>query len=480
MNHNSIRNLLLSIGLATVLAVGALFVWTLTFTWVFGVAGQLLSPQQPSEQLTFTVEGQPLVQTTTYRGNNTTVYRTLDGQDVDNLDKYEMQGGNSWLPGLDISTNERLDWRSRVIGFAEPSGMPYYWYLITDGQPQAHAYFMGYDAKTKHAIGYLGPGGFRTERPPLADQFEIDPKLVSYWGLFAGQMGNQGQEPNSYWRGSPAIFLDSGQSLFRVDLRHRSVASVPVDGKVVSVGNIGQPVRVPEERHAIEKTRIGVRLADRVVVLDDAGHALRSIALPDDVRQRILNVYLTTGPESIVVALADLHHELTEVYWLAPQGEVLRHEQLRLRGGFFGGGEQPAWQTAVGLPSPLLCAITFAVTRPQQSVAIGRFTDFRAALAASLSESWPTFLVLLTLSAVLAGASYRRQFRYSQYGAIAWAIFVLLSGPAGLIGYFLHRHWPATERCCQCGATVPRDRDGCRVCSAAFPAPAPRGIEIFA
>ena len=481
MNQTSIRNLLLSIALATILAIGVLFLWTMAFTWVFSVASQLMSPQQANEQLAFTEDGQPLVQTTTYRPNNTTVYRTLDGQEVDNLDKYELQGSNSWLPGPDMPNLENLNWWSRVIGFAEPSGLHGYWYLVTDEEPNGHGYFMGYDAKTKRATGYLGLKGFRTDAPPEAEQFEIDRRRSSYWGLLAGQQGNQGQEPYSYWRGSPpAIFMNSGQALVRIDLRHRSVTSIPVDGEVVSVANIGQPVRVPDEPHAIEKSRIGVRLADRVVLLDDTGKALRSIGLPEDVRRRLLNVYLTTGPESVVVALADLHHELTEVYWLGPKDEVLRHEQLRLHGGFFRGGKGPAWQTAVGLPSPLLCAIAFAITRPEESIATGRFTDFSAAVSASLAESWPAMLVVLTISAVLAGASYRRQFRFAKQEAVAWAIFVLLSGPAGLIGYLMHRHWPATERCSRCGAIVPRDRDTCRVCAAAFPAPAPRGIEIFA
>jgi len=156
-----------------------------------------------------------------------------------------------------------------------------------------------------------------------------------------------------------------------------------------------------------------------------------------------------------VVAQQDMHHDLTDIYWLNPEGEVVRHEQPRLRGGFYMGGEQPAWQTAVALPSPLLCAINFAVTRPQQSVAVGRFADFQDALAASLAEAWPAFLVVLVLSAVLAVAGYRRHVRYGQPFAIAWASFVVLGGPAGWIGYLLHRHWPAIERCGQYRALWP-------------------------
>ena len=467
--------------LATILSIGALLLWTIAVNWVWSVAGQFLSPHESSEQLVFTDDGQPLVQSTSYLPHNTTVYRTLDGQTIDNLDNYELQGGSGWLAGPSMPSFRDPGWQSRVIGFAEPGGAPNYWYLVIDVPADRRAFFVGFDAKTNRGIGYIGRNGFRTDPPPADDCFEIEPNLVSYWGLFAGPPANQGQEPNGYWRlPNRAIFLDSDQELFRVEMRHRNVAAVPLDGETISVANLGQPTRVPEEKHVIEKERIAARLSDRVLVLDNDGQTLRSIPLPPETRDRIINVYLTTGPEAIIMALADLHHELTEVYWLNSAGETARHEHVRLRGGFFVSYEQPAWQTALGSLSPLMCAFDFAILRPRQTVMAGKYHDYRTALAASLADNWAAFAVLVLVSAGLAAFAYAYQLRYSRGGALGWAAFVLLLGAPGLIGYLVHRRWPAVERCRECGARVPRDREGCLVCAASFPPPAPLAIEIFA
>jgi hypothetical protein len=92
----------------------------------------------------------------------------------------------------------------------------------------------------------------------------------------------------------------------------------------------------------------------------------------------------------------------------------------------------------------------------------------------------PQILVTCALAIVAAVQCYRRQRRYMNDEAVAWAMFALLLGLPGLVGYFLHRRWPATEYCANCRKTSPRDRDACLHCSTPFPPPAPKGIEIFA
>jgi hypothetical protein len=81
---------------------------------------------------------------------------------------------------------------------------------------------------------------------------------------------------------------------------------------------------------------------------------------------------------------------------------------------------------------------------------------------------------------VSAVVCYRHHRRLGLPGTGLWTVFVLLTGPAGLAGYWLHRHWPATERCSRCGAVVPRDRQKCLACAAEFPLPALKGCEVFA
>lgn len=481
MSKTSLRTLAPSIALATILAAGASLVWIVSFGWCFSVVTQLIAQQEPSEQLTFTQDGQPLVQSTTFSPSYATVYRTLNGEPITNLDKYELQSGSSWLAGPHTATGDRSTWTSRIIGFVEPGGVPHYWYLINDGEPQGHAYLQGFDIPTKRPIGYLGQTGFHAAPPEPAEQFEIETRLINF-GLTAGEWGTNAQEPQGRPSGTrPVLFMVSKQSLFRLDLRHRSIAKLDVGGNVMAVGNIEELVPVPGEPRALEKPRVAVRLPERVAVVNDAGKSIRSIELPEAVRNRNLAVYLTTGPESIVVALADRHHALTEIFWLGPNSQVARHEQALLRGGFFDyGGMEPAWQVAAAFPVPVVAAVAYTVVQPQMGVSNGRFADSRSAVAASWAAAWPFYLTLCILSAVLAAVCYRHHVRYAQRGAMAWALFVLLTGPAGLIGYWLHRNWPVLDVCRDCGATVPRDREFCATCRTEFLAPTPRGIEIFA
>jgi hypothetical protein len=81
---------------------------------------------------------------------------------------------------------------------------------------------------------------------------------------------------------------------------------------------------------------------------------------------------------------------------------------------------------------------------------------------------------------VAAVVAYRHARNYYGRGAVAWALFALVGGIPGLLGYWLHRRWPHRERCAQCGAIVPRDSDECLACSADFPVPTLKGVEIFA
>jgi hypothetical protein len=135
---------------------------------------------------------------------------------------------------------------------------------------------------------------------------------------------------------------------------------------------------------------------------------------------------------------------------------------------------------AVLLPSPAMAAIQLLFLTPLSPArAHGLFHFGTTVRYAALAYAVPLLLTIL-LSAVLALLCLRRHRRYSEEGLVAWTSFVFVMGLPGLIGYLLHRRWPATEHCANCRKNSPRDRDACLHCGTPCPTPAPKGIEIFA
>jgi ABC-type amino acid transport system permease subunit len=133
------------------------------------------------------------------------------------------------------------------------------------------------------------------------------------------------------------------------------------------------------------------------------------------------------------------------------------------------------------LPSPALATIELLFLRPLSQAGFSFvYSDFGKAVLSSLLAHSIALLFVCLFSLALAAWCHRRHLQYSQQTAAAWALFVMILGLPGLIGYLLHRRWPATEFCANCHKISPRDRDACLHCGTSFPPPAPKGIEICA
>ncbi len=486
MKRNKAQTLPKALALATVLAAGALFLWQLISVWASSVGTQVLGGAHPREQLVITEQGEPIVESSRYGFGATTTYRTLGGEPIESLDNVELQNGGGWFLTVKMSKalqRDRTSWSSRILGFPDPSGAPNYWYLIIPGVPSMPAYFVGFDGKTKQRVGYLGTKGFRSDLPPIDEQFSIASSGAITWGMVAGQTYSYGEEPNQnyYWKGQPKyVFFNSDGKLLRIDLRHRSIEPIPLAGNVVSLGNLYKPVRTSDSDTTAQKVQIGAMLEDRIAILDDTGKLLKTLPILAEASDRVLQVFMTTGDEVILVAMADWNHELTDAFWMNGEGAVQRHEQVTIAGGAFATDFPSPWLSSAALPSPLLLALQIGFTNPRLQLMAARYDDFPQALAASLARSWPAVLAVMAISAALAVVTYRRHLRFSREGALVWAIFTLLVGPAGYVGYLTHRRWPAREVCGQCHRPAPIDRPECLICDAEFPLPAARGIEIFA
>jgi hypothetical protein len=283
-------------------------------------------------------------------------------------------------------------------------------------------------------------------------------------------MGNVSSEPRGNFDGDEYIY--SAAKAHIVDFPTRSVSQVELPDRVVSLGHTWKTVSDDDGLHQGRALKVLVRLPTEIRDLEG-----RVIPIPEAIRDQNIQVISTLGDDVVLLARY-FEPSDSQLYWIDKEGQVTRHETLpREPERDFGGME---WVSGLAMPMPTVLGPTLFVIAPLSKVSNGEAPDFPTALAKSLPVVWLPALLVCVVSVIAAAATYRRQRRYSGTGAAAWAIFVLLLGVPGWIGYRLHRSWPARTRCEHCGRVVPRDRATCLACAAEFPPPAARGIEVFA
>ena len=204
--------------------------------------------------------------------------------------------------------------------------------------------------------------------------------------------------------------------------------------------------------------------------------------LPEELRGRSLTLY-EVGAGTVLLACSRVlpdHSQREELTWIDASGKVMRQAEVSPGRRSPGSNERDAWQVTLTAPSPLVLVFAATVVVPLSELEAGVAPNYATALAHSLAVFWPMLLVVTLLSAALAGYCWRRQRRYYLRASGVWFVFVLLTGVPCLVGYLFHRHWPVLEKCPACGQVVPRDRETCAQCGAAFPRPEPKGCEVFA
>jgi len=488
MNKQTSETQMSNILLAASLACGVAGVSAVGWSWLAGIASQWRTGTRILESLVITRDGTALIESRNRREHSASTCHTLDGESLSADATAELNSDSSRTLGDHIllsaeSSRERsLPWQELVCGFAGGGSAPTYWYLIHDGHSQGHAYLAGYDVRSKRGIGYLGLAGFRLDVPPLQEQFIME----------ARRLPSQVACPRAWWGSAPwfsgkdryssdlaHLFLVSDGGLYALDLERQIVRGVPLAEEIISLDVASGPAaeRPVESKY---EPRILVRTTSHAFVLNLKGETIACARLPESVRDQDISVYLPTTQELIVEAQSQTDRSLDVVYWIGPGNDALRREDVRLARSAPADPHTIAWSQAVMFPSPALFSLLRFVVTPREQIEQYRAKNYSDALARSLAAAWPAILGVSILAGALAGLCYRHHRRYADRGGAAWALFVLLTGVPGAIGYWLHRRWPATERCAHCGVTVPRDRDNCLACATEFSAPAPIGTEVFA
>jgi hypothetical protein len=463
--------LLKSLALAILLAVGAGVAWGCLVGWGASILSDLVSSGGSHEDLCFLRDGTPLV--SSYEGHNYQgrKFRTLDGKAIevesDSLANGDQLNGPEYL-GTSFTA---VQWRDRVHCIYNDYSRSEIWYFIHDGQKHGHAFLAGYDKGTRSKIGYIGTGGFCADEPPLEEQFPVDASrvvgLYSYGGALMINM--------YYDRVHDLGYLLCDDGLRRIRLKARSVAVVQRGDNFVSTAVSIRLRRSAESPATWDGTsNLLLRTPDRILVLDRDGKQTASYLLPPELRQLDLQVFQVKENQ----LLARVTYVGNDLFWLDPGGKVARREHFDLH-------ERPDYrlpETAIvtaAMPSPATIAgVLFCYPwGPANCRVSWAYSD---ALRMAFAKNWPLLLTTGIVGAVLAVVCYRRQRNYGRGWTGVWTIFVLLFGLPAFFGYLAHRAWPARLPCPHCGQPAPRDRPACIACDREFPPPAQKGIEVFA
>ncbi|MGO9110871.1 MAG: hypothetical protein ACLP9L_16745 [Thermoguttaceae bacterium] len=478
------------LSLALVVAIGFGTVFALAVGWGISI-WQGLYQERVSESLLVRADGTPVIVRYTYSGYQMVTYHALDGSPASGP-----KMGENWLQGATLSVPREvpialpMDDNARVKRFSDLQTPPDLWYFIDDGARDGRGYFVGYNSKSRLRVGFIGRDGFRPDQPPVEQRFPMDgaklaggsvfsPRPMSYYYYYSYLDEGVGDFPA--WK----VKMISGTQLLEVDLRKGSVTTLRESADLMAVSTLEtvstSKADGDEAPRAHRHQELAVRTTDRVIIFDPSGKQHAAFRVPEELRDQSITLYEIDAGKALVTFSRQLRdHRREELSWIDASGKVLRRAEVSMpgRGGDIDANE--AWIFALIVPAPVILAFVATVVAPLGEVSSGLTSSYSTALSHYLAVFWPVLLVVTLLSAALAWYCWRRHGRYGQRFSVVWFVFVFLAGLPGLVGYLFHRCWPVLEKCPACGHVVPRDRETCAKCGAAFPPPALKGCEVFA
>jgi hypothetical protein len=442
------------------------------------------------EELVITRDGTPLIKSSPRGYASHESYRGLDARPQpehdDLIDGVYLTG--VWLPNSWFS---ELDWQSRLKPFVDPAHTSVVWYFRHDGAFEGLGYFAGYDRPTNRLLGFIGVSGFRSDRPPPAEQFPVQSNMmysVPFWSPSQFRL-LQGRLTEFDSLNSPippsSVYVPCSDRMLLVDLSTRTVSTAfTADEPIESFGFC--PKTSGNRDAPARKPALVVRTTQKIVELNRDHGVIRSFTIPDKSRMAYLSFWYPLDDGQALAQFLEPRRTEGEqniapvtLYRIAPDGTLRSQSEVPLQSGMLIWSKQPESTLLFpAFPAPALLPVaeSFFVAFINQPSSYG------AAVRMMLATSWPSFLAVTILALVLAAIAWRRSraFGLPPSHQAAWATFVLLFGILGYLGFRLHRRWPPRAACPHCHARAARDREACSWCITAFPPAPPKGIEIFA
>lgn len=482
-----------SLILASILAAGFLVVWACVGGMVIAPILEAWFPKERiwPERVVIRFDGEPLIGDAYI---NEAPFRTLDGQDVPAFNPSDAALTDSLVNGPSTRNERRWEpgWSSRFTQIGDNSWKSSKktkaanWYFVCDGMVDGHGYFANCGANP----GYIGRNGLRCDKPPREEQFSFNSGLP----ILAHGMYNQGRgTPIAYdclsvdGKGNPWILdLLTEDGLMQIDLDNCTVKLLRTEKAVSAcVGWKASKSNDPQrEQSSTLETVVLFRTTDRIRVLDFDGDEQCSFLLPNELRDQDVT-WNWFSEDQVVMQKKDADQrdpcqEVRDLFWVNQAGKIMRREKVCLKKEH----ESPTVGEKISLslfvPCPGILAGIIALEPGMVPSVEQKSLSYLSSVCLAFDEMWPALLGSAVIGACLSPLCYCRQRKYGLPWTGVWTAFVLLFGLPGYLGYLAHRTWPARVPCPNCEERVPRDRPTCLACGREFPAPAMKGIEVFA
>lgn len=427
-------------------------------------------------------------------------YRAEEAFYDSELQPRKLSGNERWViaaalrePLRPYERNGGLTWRERLtkIGSCPPRQA---WYFVHDGRPESRGYFVGYDVASKRLLGNIGKRGFSPETPPRDEQFEGDGRRL--WGVnevLRGQKDGRRSYPGGVQvHAAESLlpesvqFLLAGGRLWKIDLAGRNAAPLTEDEGIVSFDIVHMPRDANGSTAAgqatLESAGLVVRTPTTVKLLDLDGQQKLTWSIPDELRSEAIRWFVLDDGGAMVKWTQ--RQSDGPSWWQMQLARIDRHGAISHKQSFelfHYARYRSSWSLVAVVPVPAFFVSSLSVMYWSYSASMqSDRVSYAMDIAKMLAENWGVLAALVAASALLAVLAYRRQMRFAQPGAGAWATFVFLFGAPGWLAYRCHRHWPVLEACGECRRPAPRDRESCAACGSVFAPPPPTGAEIFA
>jgi hypothetical protein len=476
---------------ALIVAVGLQVAWGVFLAYTSAMVYSMwLTGNQYYETLGITKDGTPVISSRSYTNYLDWSYRTLDGKPL------PVQKDEDFITPAMLAEPLKpprfyeypIAWGSRVDGISMEQPIKAAWYIVRDGRPDGRCYLAAYDEKSKLCIGYIGRKGFRRTLPPEDERFAIGRSTLT-WGtgavatLSTLQPGGFGSSYGPSFAATNQripewlLFLIDGDKLMEIDLRERSVRPIFESKGLVSVTMLLEQKAAAAEDEIRQVPRVAARTRDRIVVLDPPTGVLREYALPEQAREKSLQIYPLLD-DQLVIQWADNYYA-PYLMWLKTDGSLAREEKVTIA-GYRGSGTDAAWVAVAAAPLPIGWTSGVFLFDPIAKLNRRTASTYAQAVSSNMEAIWVALVGVLVIGALLAAWTYRLQRKYHWPATGLWCAFVFLLGGPGFLAYWFEHRRPKLEACRDCAQIVPRDRDACAVCRTPFPAPPLLGTEIFA